>query len=36
MDSVGVWEWDGKNRKYFCNEQIVQWFQEMFVIKQIE
>ena len=36
MDSVGVWEWDGKNRKYFCSEQMVQWFPGMFIIEQIK
>lgn len=36
MDSVGAWEWEGVNKKYFCGEQMVQWFQEMFIIKRIE
>ena len=36
MGSVGVWEWDGKKYKYFCSEQMVQWFQGMFIIEQIK
>ena len=24
MDSVGEWEWDGENKKYFCSEQMGQ------------
>jgi len=34
MDSVGVWEWDGKNKKN-CGEQMGQWFHKMFIIERI-
>ena len=36
MDGVEVREWEGENKKYFCIEQMVQWFQRMFIIEQIE
>jgi hypothetical protein len=35
MDSVGAWEWDGENKKYFCSGQMGQWFQKMFIIERI-
>ena len=36
MDSVGVWEWDGKNINIFVVSKMVQWFQEMLIIEQIK
>ena len=36
MDSVEEWEWEGENKKYFCIEKMVQWFQKIFIIERVE